>query len=217
MRDYTELITEDSFNFTWHSVNITNDKLYLQLKFKFPYEVSEAHYNDVLEIEFKDPNLFRSRDSKYLDTDSLKIQGQIPMLIEKTAFTQSFKGNMETGSDCLKGLFTLQFLLSLILSGILGYMALWVNALQIITMMPLFMIGFPGITLIFLSAIVNVAEFDFLDPQWTTDLFMVYDEKNAFKIKASFEKLVTLQMQDLSLDQHNSVKILGSGLIFLAV
>ena len=100
------------------------------------------------------------------------------MQVERNNFTASLKGNIEKGADTLKGLFTFQFFLNFFLAGILMKMSIWVNALQIMTMMPLLKIGFPPISLIYLGVIVNVAEFDFLDPEWTTDYFMVYDEDN---------------------------------------
>ena len=140
--------------------------------------ISELHYTDLLVVSLLDEPYFRSKQNHILQPDSLILHGKLPMQLERNSFTESFEGNVETGADSLKGLFSFQLVLNLVLSGILGKMALWVNTLQIMTMMPLFMIGFPAISLIFLAAIVNVAEFDFLDPRWTTDLFMVYDEKN---------------------------------------
>lgn len=119
------------------------------------------------------------------------ILSQIPKQLERNNFTASFKDNVEKGADGLKCLFTFQFLLTFFLAGILAKMALWVNVLQIITMMPLLKIGFPPISLIFLGVITDVSEFDFLDPEWTTDHFIVYDEDNYHEINDQFASLVS--------------------------
>lgn len=56
------------------------------------------------------------------------------------------------------------------MSGILGQLVIWINSVQIMTLLPMLQVVLPALTVMFLKIIIDISEFDILDPDYTTDL-----------------------------------------------
>ena len=80
----------------------------------------------------------------------------------------------------------LSFLINLIMSGALGYMIGWINALQMILHLPMLMILIPANVSSFFSLILPVVQFDILDPEWTTELVFEFEEDPDESFENSF-------------------------------
>ena len=111
----------------------------------------------------------------------------------------------------------LSFLINLIMSGALGYMIGWINALQMILHLPMLMILIPANVSSFFSLILPVVQFDILDPEWTTELVFEFEEDPDESFENSFGRSVFDQMKDLGYETHNSMSLLGSLFIFTVI
>ena len=69
----------------------------------------------------------------------------------------------------------ISFIINLVMSGAMGYMLGWINALQMILHLPMLLILIPANVGAFFSIILPVVQFDLLDPEWTTELVFEFD------------------------------------------
>lgn len=96
--------------------------------------------------------------------------------MEVSSFTQKFEKNIDTGAKAVKSVMTIQLAINAIFSGMLGKLVIFVSALQIILMLPMQRVGLPAMVASFLKITISIAEFDVIDPEWTVDKFLEYDE-----------------------------------------
>lgn len=57
---------------------------------------------------------------------------------------QNFASSSETGSDGLKGMMLISFLINMVLSGAMEHMVGWINSLQLIIHLPMLMTLIPA-------------------------------------------------------------------------
>jgi hypothetical protein len=95
------------------------------------------------------------------------IESSLSKQIASTELIKSIKVSSEVGNDVIKGSMICIFVLNVIMSGILGKMVKWVNTLQIITMFSMLSVVIPGLAIMILKIVTDIAEFDVLN----NDLF----------------------------------------------
>ena len=87
-----------------------------------------------------------------------------------------------------------------------------VRALQMVLHLPMMRILMPPNALMFIGIIIEIAMFDILPAEYTTDFIFEYDD--------SLEKVdqqIFGQMRDIGYESHSSIKNLGSLTIFTAL
>ena len=134
--------------------------------------------------------------------------------MENTQFNRDFQDSSAGAQDGMKSMMLISFLVNLIMSGAMGYMVAWINALQMILHLPMLLILIPANVAAFFSIILPVVQFDLLDPDWTTNLVFEFDDEPEEVFEESFGSKVFDQMKDLGYETHNSMQLLGSLFIF---
>lgn len=74
--------------------------------------------------------------------------------------------------------------------------------------LPLIKVVFPANVSILFSILIPIVMFDFIDPEYSSKLLLVFDEQD----KVEFD-----QMADLGYETHNSILNLGSICIFTSI
>jgi len=111
------------------------------------------------------------------------------------------------GQGMVVGTFMLGFFVNLALSSMIMYL----KSLQMIIHLPLMHILVPPNVSVFFAKIIPVVSFDVLDPAWTTELVLEFDDP----VHRDSEDMILDQMADLGYETHNSIYNLGSLVIFL--
>ena len=99
------------------------------------------------------------------------------------------------------------FLMQFINEGGLMYMIQLIRALQMVLHLPMLRIIMPANSLILISVMIEVAMFDILPSDYTTDLIFEYAEKED-------DQKIFGQMKDIGYESSSSLKNLGSLSIF---
>ena len=120
--------------------------------------------------------------------------------------TRSFQSSSENLGLLMKILLALSFLINLIFSGGAIYMLYMVRTLQIMLHIPIFKIVLPANLMINISSTIEIAMFDILPAEITTDYILRYDEEKLLWD----EENISGQIQDVGYQSHYSVKNLGS-------
>ena len=81
--------------------------------------------------------------------------------------------NMEDG---MTAAFVGILILNIVFSGLLNKMISAIRSLQIITHLLMLSIMVPGNVNLVMSVLLPITQFDILDPDWTTDLVLEFDE-----------------------------------------
>jgi hypothetical protein len=134
--------------------------------------------------------------------------------MEDNDFNRGFKESAQDAKDGMKGMMVASFTINLVMSGAMSFMLTWINSLQMVLHLPMMLILIPPNVSSFFSLILPVVQFDLLDPEWTTELIFKFDENPEESFGDEFEMKVFDQMKDLGYETHNSVRLLGSLLIF---
>lgn len=78
---------------------------------------------------------------------------------------------------CLRMLLIITFLMNMFLNDSSKYFTLMLRALQIVLHLPLLKIMVPSNVSMVFGYIIPVVGFDVLDPEWTTELVLSFDEE----------------------------------------
>ena len=154
-RDKDEGFQLSSVNFTWVVTEYGDwegqkdpkvSKMVFKLVFLEPLEISPLKVQDSLVLHIKDKQAFFISETlnKDLDDQFCTLETKVTRQMEDTAFTQNFQSSSESGSDGLKGMMLISFLINLVLAGAMSYLVGWINALQLIIHLPMMMILIPA-------------------------------------------------------------------------
>ena len=116
--------------------------------------------------------------------------------------------NMEDG---MTAAFVGILILNIVFSGLLNKMISAIRSLQIITHLLMLSIIVPGNVNLVMSVLLPITQFDILDPDWTTDLVLEFDEP----AHENSQYEIPDQTRDLGYETRNSMLNLGSIAIFL--
>jgi hypothetical protein len=214
-RNLDESFVLSTVNFTWSCTKLVNNKMEFKLTFPNPYEISPLSDQDKFIFYIKEEGypIFRSRDGKDLLPSNVLMIKKIPKQMPDTDFTKQFMSSVNSANKQLKIMLLVTFLMNLVLSGSLRYMIMMIRFLQIVLHLPLLCISIPSNVIALNKVLIQVAMFDLLSSDWTTDLLLKYKGDTQEEFQAD-----TLdQAQDIGYETHYSLKNLGSLGIFLAL
>ena len=82
-------------------------------------------------LNFNDTSVFFVSETlkKPLDDQYKVLTTKVKRQMEDTNMTQNFASSSEQGSDSLKGMMLISFLINLVLSGVMSHMVGWINSL----------------------------------------------------------------------------------------
>jgi hypothetical protein len=85
------------------------------------------------------------------------------------------------------------------------------NSLQIIIHLPILRIIAPGIVIVYLSILLDITQFDLIDPEWTTELIFDFDYEMLERIAdKEFSQII-----DMGYETSNIILSMGSVGLFI--
>lgn len=92
------------------------------------------------------------------------------------ALNKGVSNSAESGETILKICMIVMFLMNILLSGSGHYFSMLINSLQIVIHLPILKVIVPANVSMVFSYIIPVVMFDILEPDWTTELVLDFDD-----------------------------------------
>mmetsp|Transcript_9281 Transcript_9281/g.14051 ORF Transcript_9281/g.14051 Transcript_9281/m.14051 type:complete len:253 (+) Transcript_9281:2509-3267(+) len=180
-REKEEGFKMEQVNFTWEAPEMMADdderEATFTLVFLNPILISPLEQQDSIIVHFKERYypLENEPIGFLVGNQTLKLKAR--KQVEPTALTKNFESGVQATEGALVSLLVISFLLQILLTGGMQYLVVFIRSLQLILHLPLLNVIVPANVLIMFSTTMSIAMFDVLDPAWTTELVLEFDDE----------------------------------------